>query len=100
MFYIIVFNVGFNVGMVNDVIIWCMKNINVVVIINNFVGYQLYQDVGYNIVWGVIVGINIVVGIGIGLLLVYNVYGQIVNFSVNNVVIGSYQDIVIVIIFY
>lgn len=98
--YMILLNVGVNVSIVNDVIIWWMKNINVVVIVNNYVGYQFYQDVVYILVWGVMIGINIQVGIGIGLVVFYIVYGQILNLSINNLVVGNYLDMVIVMIIY
>ena len=92
--YTIALNAGSNAGTANDVTTRRMKNTNVAVTTNNFIGYQLYQDVGHISVWGATTGTNTVAGIGTGLAVPYNVFGQIANLSVNNAATGNYQDTV------
>ncbi|WP_421575511.1 spore coat U domain-containing protein [Stenotrophomonas maltophilia] len=92
--YTIALNAGSNAGTANDVTTRRMKNTNVAVTTNNFVGYQLYQDAGHANVWGATTGTNTVAGIGTGLAVPYTVYGQIANPSVNNAATGNYQDTV------
>lgn len=92
--YTIALNAGANAGTANDVTTRRMKNTNVAVTTNNFVGYQLYQDAAHATVWGATTGTNTVAGIGTGLAVPYPVYGQIANPSVNNAATGNYQDTV------
>ncbi|MCS4234113.1 Csu type fimbrial protein [Stenotrophomonas rhizophila] len=90
--YTVALNAGANAGTANDVTTRRMKNTDVSVTANNFVGYQLYRDAAHTNVWGTTTGTNTAAGIGTGLAQTLNVYGQIANPSVNNAAAGNYQD--------
>ncbi|HAI46977.1 MAG TPA: adhesin, partial [Stenotrophomonas sp.] len=90
--YTVALNAGANAGTANDVTTRRMKNTDVSVTANNFVGYQLYQDAGHSVVWGSTTGTNTQAGTGTGANQVYQVYGQVANPSVNNTAPGAYQD--------
>ncbi|QNR96351.1 spore coat protein U domain-containing protein [Stenotrophomonas sp. 169] len=92
--YSIALNAGSNAATAGDVTTRRMRNVDAGVTTNNFVGYQLYQDAGRTNVWGATTATNTVAAVGTGLPQAYNVYGRVLNPSVNNAAAGSYLDTV------
>jgi spore coat protein U-like protein len=92
--YTIALNAGSNAATANDVTTRRMRNTDAAVTTNNFVGYQLYQDAGRTNVWGATTATNTVAAVGNGAPQPYNVYGRVLNPSVNNAAAGSYLDTV------
>lgn len=92
--YSIALNAGANAATAGDVTTRRMRNTNAAVTTNNFVGYQLYQDAGRTNVWGATTATNTVAAVGNGTPQAYNVYGRVLNPSVNNAAAGSYLDTV------
>lgn len=92
--YSIALNAGANAATAGDVTTRRMRHTDAAVTTNNFVGYQLYQDAGRTNVWGATTATNTVAAVGTGTPQAYNVYGRVLNPSVNNAAAGSYLDTV------
>ncbi|APR11660.1 spore coat U domain-containing protein [Xanthomonas citri pv. citri] len=98
--YNIALSAGSNAGTANDVTTRRMKNTDALVTTNNYIAYQLYQDLGRSTVWGSTTGTNTLSRTATGLNQVYPVYGRVTNPSANNPATGSYQDTITATIVY
>lgn len=97
--YAITLNAGVNPGTAGDVATRRMINTDPLVVSNNYVAYQLYQDAARFLVWGD-TGANDLAGTGTGLNQAYTVYGRVANPSNNNAAAGSYLDTITATIVY
>ncbi|NMI16141.1 SCPU domain-containing protein [Xanthomonas hortorum pv. vitians] len=98
--YNIALSAGSNAGTANDVTTRRMKNTDALVTTNNFIAYQLYQDLGRSTVWGSTSGTNTLSRTATGINQVYPVYGRVTNPSANNPATGAYQDTITATIVY
>ncbi|KAB7771370.1 SCPU domain-containing protein [Xanthomonas maliensis] len=98
--YNIALSAGSNAGTANDVTTRRMKNTDASVTANNYIAYQLYQDLSRSTVWGSTSGTNTLSRTATGLSQVYPVYGRVTNPSANNPATGSYQDTITATIIY
>jgi len=98
--YNIALSAGSNAGTANDVTTRRMKNADPLVTTNNFIAYQLYQDVTRSTVWGSTAGTNTLSRTATGLNQIYPVYGRVTNPAASNAAPGSYLDTITATIVY
>ncbi|AAW75236.1 protein U [Xanthomonas oryzae pv. oryzae KACC 10331] len=98
--YNIALSAGDNAATANDVTTRRMKNTDPLVTTNNFIAYQLYQDIARSTVWGSTTGTNTLSRTATGINQVYPVYGRVTNPAASNAATGSYQDTITATIVY